>query len=109
MPSRANAIRDAFPVAIAVKISLTSTRAFPSQRPRARVMTPFRGLVIGEVDELVLGKAGVQRDIHQSSKALGPDFRNSGNRGGIEDAVTNDAQAAGTLRDEDTAIRRTPC
>ena len=118
-------MRDASVVTSAENSSRTLVSAVPSQVPRASVARRAGGafgpggdvrgrgigLVVREIDELVFGKARVQRDVHQAREALCGDRRQSGDELRIEHTVAHDSQAARALGDQDAAIgqkRHTP-
>ena len=61
---------------------------------------------IGEIDHLVRGEGGIQRDVQQPALAAGVDRRHARDRLGLEHAVPDDAQAAGALGDQDVAVRQ---
>ena len=67
---------------------------------------PGTRLVVGEVDELVLLVAGMERDVHQTRAAVRKDLRDAGERLGIQHAVADDPETAAVLRDEHVAVRQ---
>ena len=84
-----------------MKMSRTSIRPAPSQRPRARavLMRPFPcGLAVRDVDQFVLGETRVQDDIQQPAEPHRPDFRRAGDRLRVEHAVPDDPQAGRRVR-----------
>jgi hypothetical protein len=64
----------------------------------------FAGLVIGEIDEFVLGELGMQGDIHQPGKLDRKHFRHATNRARVEPATANEAKPAGPLCNENIPI-----
>ena len=60
--------------------------------------------MIGEIDQAVLGEARVQREVHQTGQSLRADRGHTCHGPRVEDAVANDAQATGTLCDEDGSV-----
>src|SRR5208282_2171535 len=61
-------------------------------------------LIVGEVDEVILGKLGVQRDIHQTAVASGSRMRHAIERLRIEHAIANYTNPAGPLGDQQIAV-----
>ncbi len=70
----------------------------------ARARAARRRLVVGEIDQLVLSEAGMQRDVHQAREAGRLDGRQSGDVLRIEDTVADDSQTTRTLGHENAAI-----
>ena len=62
------------------------------------------GLVIRDIDPLVLREARVEDDVHQTLQSLRVHARSTRHRIRVEHAVSNDAETAGTLRHEDVAV-----
>src|SRR6266571_1990459 len=77
----------------------------PGVVPRVSGIVAGR-LVIGEVDQLVLAEAWIQREVHQTPQALRLPRKYARDRIRIEHAVTYDAQASRTLRNEDATVRK---
>jgi hypothetical protein len=61
---------------------------------------------IGQVDQPVRGKLGIERDVEQPALTAGVDRRYAFDRRGNELSLTHDAQAAGALGDEDARVRQ---
>ena len=109
-------MRDASVITSLTKISLRSVSCVPSHVARPRtvrrvVVTAPPGrqrdrLVVRQIDELVLGEAGMQRDVHQARQALPCHHRHAADRSGIEHTVAHDAKASSALGDQDRAIRQ---
>jgi hypothetical protein len=62
------------------------------------------GLRVGEVNQAVLNEARMQRDIEKAAQASGQHRRKRSDRCGVEHAVSNHAEPAGSLGDEHPAI-----
>src|SRR6185437_5978117 len=59
------------------------------------------GLVVSEINVMIPGKVGIESDIEQSIDPYRVYGRHARDGGGIEHAVTNDAQATGPFGDQD--------
>ena len=83
-----------------------SGAAVPARAPDRRGgMRGFvrAGLRIRKVDQPVLGEVRMQRDVHEAAETHRADLRQRTQRGGIEHAFANHAQAAGALGHEHVA------
>ena len=109
MPSRPNAMRDV-PAASSDEDVPDVGERLPSKRPRAMRHRPallVERLRVGEIDELVLGKLRMERDVHVAVNGAGQaglagpvGRRAAGDRLRIEHAVADDPQLAGALGDQ---------
>jgi hypothetical protein len=79
-----------------------------ARQPAARDLGPEAGRItagVGKIDEVVLGEAGMQRDVEQPALADGRDLRQSGNRLRVEPAVlADDAEPPWALGDQHSAV-----
>src|SRR5690606_7023699 len=73
---------------------------------RGRRPPVVAGLGVAQVDEAVLLEVRVDRDVQEPALAPGPDLGRTLDRLRIERAVTDDAQPARALGDEDLAARQ---
>ena len=60
-------------------------------------------LGVGEIDQAILGKLGMEGNIHETPVAVGPDLGHAGDVPRVEHSVSNDAQAAVPLGDQHAA------
>ncbi len=116
MPSLPNTIREALPEADRRKdVARLDERGPVPSRARERDRAgraswsgrrgSARGrLVIGEVHQLVLAEARMQREIHEPRETGGLHLGHACDRRRIEHAVANDTQSAWTLRHEHRAV-----
>ena len=63
----------------------------PPARQHGRPPSVLDRLRVGQVDEPVVGKARMQRDVHEAAVAVGSHPRHAGNRMRIELSVADDA------------------
>ena len=61
-------------------------------------------LVVGEIDEVILGEARVEHDVHQPRQPLRLHHRHAADRRRVEHAVLQQAQPARPLGDEHAAV-----
>ena len=66
-------------------------------RQRQRALIGSERLRVGEVDVAVLGKARVQRDVHQAREALRPHHRYPGHGRRVQHAIADHAQLSASL------------
>jgi hypothetical protein len=71
---------------------------------RRRQQAVLARLAVGEIEPAVLGEARMERDVHEAREPHRVDLRHPGHRRRVEDAVADDAQAAGTLGDEHVPV-----
>ncbi len=69
----------------------------PAPRKRRGAHAVSDRLGVGQVDETVVGEAGMQRDIHEPAIAVGPHRGQAGYGSRIQMAVAHDAESTGPL------------
>ena len=88
------------------KVSDVDERASlePAPRERRCAHAVSDGLGIGEVDEAIVGKPGMEGHIHEAAVAVGPDLWHAGDGLRVKHSAANDAEATGPLGNQHVAV-----
>ena len=80
----------------------SSLESAPRERRCASAVT--HGLGIGEIDEAIVGKLGMEGDIHQPAIAVGSNRWHAGNGVRFKHSIANDAETPGPLGDQHASV-----